>query len=310
MKSSIRRYLIITVAIAIILVITTSPYYLPSQRQTANPKFEPESQIIGHIHSLYVDSVNANLMLLGTHEALFRSNDKGSTWIAVKTRSDVPGDFMAITSDATRKPNILYAIGHGMFVVKSVDGGKTWQTIKQGLTNNDVHAIAIARNDPNILYVWVVDNGLFRSKNGGASWERINDGPPNSNVLALASVNISTGMGGGGIYLYAGTSGGLYRSADCFCGWNKVSNLFDSKTIFSLAVSPTNPSIMFASTSDGVYRSDDAGANWKNVGNGLEGVDVAALTFDASDPNNIYVVNNIGVVYYSNNLGESWARFK
>ncbi|MCS4538758.1 MAG: YCF48-related protein [Thaumarchaeota archaeon] len=308
MKRSIRRYLIITVAIAIIFVITTSPYYLPSQQQTANPKFEPESQIIGHIHSLYVDSVNANLMLLGTHEALFRSNDKGNTWIAVKVGSDEPRDFMAIISDATKKPNILYAIGHGMFVVKSVDGGNTWRTIEQGLTSSDIHAIAIARNDPNMLYVWVVDNGLFRSKNGGASWERINDGPPNSNVLALASVNISTGMGG--IYLYAGTSGGLYRSADCFCGWSKVSNLFDSKTIFSLAVSPTNPSIMFTSTSAGVYRSDDEGANWKKVGNGLEGVDAIALTFDVSDPSYIYAVNNIGVVYYSNNLGESWTRFK
>jgi photosystem II stability/assembly factor-like uncharacterized protein len=277
--------------------------------QVANPKFEPESQVIGHIHSLHVDNTNGNLMLLGTHDALFKSIDKGNTWVAVKVKSDVPSrDFMAIASDAAKKSRALYAAGHGMFVIKSVDRGNTWETIKQGLAGDDVHAIAVASNDSNILYAWVVDRGLFRSKNGGANWERINDGPPNSNLLVLASVNIPTGMGG--IYLYAGTSGGLYRSADCFCGWNKVSNLFDSKTIFSLAVSPTDPKMIFASTSDGVYRSTDAGANWNKLVRGIEGVYLTALAIDVSDPNHIYGVDNIGVVYYSNNLSESWTRLK
>lgn len=284
-------------------------YYPPSQSQTANPKFEPESQIIGHIHSLYVDSANVNLMLLGTHEALFRSIDNGNAWIAVKVKGDVQGrDFMVIASDPARNSKALYAVGHGMFVLKSVDAGNTWETIKQGLTGDDVHAIAIASSDPNTLYAWVVDRGLFRSKNGGANWERVNDGPPNSNVLALASVNIQTGMGG--IYLYAGTSGGLYRSADCFCGWNKVSNFFDSKTILSLAVSPTDPSVIFASTGDGAYRSNDAGVNWGRLVRGLEGVDVVALAFDVSDSKYIYAVNNIGILYRSNDLGDSWTRLK
>jgi len=35
---------------------------------------------------------------------------------------------------------------------------------------------------------------------------------PKGEVKALASVNISTGMGG--IYLYAGTTEGLFRSPD------------------------------------------------------------------------------------------------
>ncbi|MBM3897722.1 MAG: hypothetical protein FJ358_04275 [Thaumarchaeota archaeon] len=289
---------------AIIMIL----YYFPSQPQIAIPRFEPESQIIGHIHSLYVDRTT-NLMLLGTHEALFRSTDKGNIWTTVKLGNEVPSrDFMAIAPAAVKNSKVLYAVGHGMFVVKSIDGGSAWGVIKQGLTSSDVHAIAIAGNDPNILYIWVVDHGLFRNKNAGASWERINDGPPNSNVLALASVNIPIGMGG--IYLYAGTSGGLYRSADCFCGWNKVSNLFDEKTIFSLAVNPSNPNIIFASTSDGFYRSDDGGSQWKNVRKGLEGVTGLALTFDIADSNYIYAVDNVGVVYYSNSLGELWARFR
>lgn len=213
---------------------------------------------------------------------------------------------MAIASDNSKNPKVLYAAGHDMFVIKSIDKGTTWSLINNGLPNGDVHAIVVAANDPNTLYAWVVDAGLFRSRNGGESWQRVDDGPPNSNVVALASVNIPTGMGG--IYLLAGTADGLYASADCFCGWRKVTNLFDSKTVYSLAVHPNDHKIILASTRDGVYMSKDAGANWNKFVRGIEGVYLTALAFDVSDPNYIYGVDNIGVVYYSNNLGESWTR--
>ena len=45
-------------------------------------------------------------------------------------------------------------------------------------------------------------------------WTRQDDGPSNPDVRALSAVNIPTGMGG--IFLYAATSGGLFRGPDCF----------------------------------------------------------------------------------------------
>jgi photosystem II stability/assembly factor-like uncharacterized protein len=106
----------------------------------------------------------------------------------------------------------MYAGGNDLWVVKSTNSGTSWQTVKQGLPKADVHALAIDTRKPQQLYAWVADAGLYRSRDGGQRWQRINDGPPNPTVHTLASVNISTGMGG--IFLYAGTSAGLFFDAD------------------------------------------------------------------------------------------------
>jgi hypothetical protein len=82
----------------------------------------------------------------------------------------------------------------------------------QGLPRTDVHALAVDPHKPQQLYAWVVEHGLYRSQDSGLAWQRVNDGPPNPEVRALASVNIPTGMGG--IFIYAGTADGVFRSPD------------------------------------------------------------------------------------------------
>jgi photosystem II stability/assembly factor-like uncharacterized protein len=309
MRHGISHSLIVTVAIVIVVTTVAGGfYYIQSQPRTERPNLQTKLQVSGHVHFLYVDKDTPTFMLMGTHEGLLRSNDGGKAWATVEVKGEVRSkDFMAISSDNSKNPKVLYAAGHDMFVIKSVDGGITWSLIDKGLPNGDVHTIAVAANDPNTLYAWVVGAGLFRSKNGGESWQRVDDGPPNSNVLALAFVNIPTGMGG--IYLYAGTADGLYRSPDCFCGWNKVTSFFDSKSVYALAVDPTDPKVIFASTKDGLYRSKDGGASWQKLGNG-PGVQIAALTFDSTDPTTIYAASITGLVYRGTDSGNSWVRLR
>lgn len=170
-------------------------------------------QQIGHAHALVVNSTIDSL-LMGTHHGLFESRDEGRTWTPIPIAGGITGrDFMTIAVHP-EDPKTLYAGGHDLGVVKSTDGGRTWADSRHGLGGMDVHALTIDPTDPRKLYAWVIDQGLYRSTDGGNRWHRVNDGPPNPDVRALASVPIPTGMGG--IYLYAGTSDGLFRDADCF----------------------------------------------------------------------------------------------
>jgi photosystem II stability/assembly factor-like uncharacterized protein len=100
-------------------------------------------------------------------------------------------------------------------VFKTTDGGKGWHEVNRGLGGVDVHGLAIDPRDPQKLHAAVRDKGegIFRTTDGGATWVRVDDGP-GGEVKVLASVNISTGMGG--IFLYAGTAAGLQRNPDCF----------------------------------------------------------------------------------------------
>lgn len=169
-------------------------------------------QEIGHLHALLVDAQNGTL-LMGTHHGLYESRDEGKSWKKRALKGNIPGaDFMLLTMDPMN-PKIIYAGGHDLAVIKSENGGASWQRAAKGLPTMDIHALAI---DPanNKLYAWAVDHGLFRSESGAQSWVRVDDGPENPNVTSLTSVPIPTGMGG--IFLYAGTAAGLYRNADCF----------------------------------------------------------------------------------------------
>ncbi len=164
-----------------------------------------------HLHALAVDPRDGAL-LMGTHDGLHRSTDEGKTWMKVAPKGEFPGrDVMAITLDS-KQPEVLYAAGHDLGVVKSADGGRRWLAARAGLPTVDVHALTLDPNDPRKLYAWVDLKGLYRSLDAGRRWARVDDGPENPDVRALLSVNILTGMGG--IYLYGGTSDGLFRSMD------------------------------------------------------------------------------------------------
>lgn len=76
MKHGISYSLITIVAIVVVIIIVGGGfYYTQSQPRTEKPNLQTELRVSEHVHFLYVDKDNPNLMLMGTHESLFRSSD-------------------------------------------------------------------------------------------------------------------------------------------------------------------------------------------------------------------------------------------
>jgi hypothetical protein len=171
------------------------------------------AQHTNHVHTLLVNP-EQNTLLMGTHHGLLESRDDGKTWRKRKLEGALAGtDFMAMVAHP-KKSGVIYAGGHDFGVVKSQNGGFSWEKAANGLPTLDIHGVTIDPTNPSRLYAWAVGHGLFRSENDALSWSRVDDGPENPHVTFLSSVNISTGMGG--IFLYAATAAGLFRSPDCF----------------------------------------------------------------------------------------------
>jgi photosystem II stability/assembly factor-like uncharacterized protein len=64
--------------------------------------------------------------------------------------------------------------------------------------------------------------------------------------------------------LYAGGDTGLFVSQDGGASWEKRNAQEDLPTIWSLAIDPIDPMILFAGTGPaGVYRSQDGGRQWE-----------------------------------------------
>jgi photosystem II stability/assembly factor-like uncharacterized protein len=165
----------------------------------------------GHIHALLVHPKD-DMLLVGTHQGLFRSQDAGVTWARLTPTGEAPGsDFMSLAMQP-QQYSLIYAGGHDLGILRSADFGQTWQRAATGVPSADVHALVVDAHKPQQLYAWGVEHGLYRSQDGGRTWHRAVDGPPNPEVRALASVNIPTGMGG--IFIYAGTADGVFKNTD------------------------------------------------------------------------------------------------
>ncbi len=98
-------------------------------------------------------------------------------------------------------------------------------------------------------------------------------GPEGNRTIAVA------GVPGDPMVNYIGAaSGGLWKTTDGGLNWNPIFDDQDVSSIGSLAITPTNPDIVWVGTGetfvirpahamgDGIYKSEDAGKTWKNMG--------------------------------------------
>lgn len=261
-----------------------------------------------HIHALTFDA-KGNL-LLGTHGGLFKSVDAGKTWQKVEIKGSVNAeDWMSIVADP-RDRNVLYAGGHDLGIIKSMDGGIMWMRADEGIRGTDIHGLTINQRNPEYLFAYSVNNGVFKSKDGGVFWKRMDDGPENPGVRSFGylavqtSMDKSMGWDNWGLLL-AGTSDGLFQSFSCFCGWTKTSEVFNNATVYSLADVESEAEVMYASTKEGVWKTIDAGNTWNQL-EALKGVKITALAIHPQNAKIVIASSEEGVIYKSNDAGKTF----
>ena len=276
----------------------------PHTSETSNAK------IVGahHIHALEYDADGS--LLLGTHGGLFRSVDKGKTWQRVVTKGSVNSDdWMSLVADP-RNRKIIFAGGHDLGVIKSDDNGATWMQADEGIKGTDIHGLAINQRNPELFFAYSVDNGVFKSTDGGASWKRMDDGPENPGVRSFAYMAVQTtmdksmGWDNWGLLL-AGTADGVYQSFSCFCGWTKTTTVFDNTTVYTLATLHKDLHTMYAGTKDGAWKTIDEGHSWHQL-DGVKGLKISAVAINPDNSQEVTASTEDGVVYRSNDAGDSW----
>ncbi len=119
--------------------------------------------------------------------------------------------------------------------------------------------------------------------------------------------------------VYAGSWGaGVFKSQDGGQNWQASNHGLGNLYINSLALDPARPAILYAGTyKNQVYKSIDHGNSWTWSGTGMQDQAIVyAIAIDPLSPNTVYaatrgISNNgnppwNGVVYRSNNAGQTW----
>jgi photosystem II stability/assembly factor-like uncharacterized protein len=121
-------------------------------------------------------------------------------------------------------------------------------------------------------------------------------GPASGNRVAAIA-----GVAGDPSTYYAGaSSGGVWKTTDGGSNWNPIFDKQDVAAIGALAVTPSDPNIVWAGTGeawairdidvggDGIYKSIDAGKTWNNMGLPDAGR-IGRVLVDPRDANSVYV---------------------
>ena len=166
------------------------------------------------------------------------------------------------------------------------------------------------------ILVGTIGQGVMMSGDDGDTWTRI---------------SVRHGMHTDGIVralladprrpetVYAGTDMGLYRTDDAGARWRLLDTPMTGSMVWSLAVDPTDPRVMFAGTgtpsTPGVYRSTDAGTTWEHrpmeIAKECPNVGIprpTGIAVDPTDSRHVWVGLEVDGVRHSTDGGDTWTK--
>ncbi|MBT8053950.1 MAG: glycosyl hydrolase [Xanthomonadales bacterium] len=243
----------------------------------------------GHISMIRIHPENSNIVWVaaqgplwnsGGDRGLYKTIDGGESWTRILEIDEDTGvnEFVMhsanpdviVASSYQRRRHVWTLIngGPGGGVHKTVDGGKTWRKISQGIPGGDLGRIGLAAapSAPNILYAIIEADdkgkGVYRSTDFGESWEKRSDrmtsSPQYYNELyvdpndpdVVYSVDTFTS-----------------RSEDGGKTWSRISIKNRHVDDHALWIDPANSNHLYIGGDGGVYESWDRGENWRHVSN-------------------------------------------
>ncbi len=194
--------------------------------------------------AVYVDPVEHRRIYSGTTEGLFVSDDEGSKWRRLTSDHVIVN---AIQVDPGNNRHILLGTEY-QGILRSHDGGKTWEESNTGFVHRRISWIAADPLASGRFVAGMLSGGggmsLYDDQSRTWMLSLIEPG-----VRILSFLILPDGRG-----KLAGTAQGLYWQSDGSASWKKLTGSVARRTVYSLALDPTNP-VVYAGTDQGIYRA-------------------------------------------------------
>jgi photosystem II stability/assembly factor-like uncharacterized protein len=261
-----------------------------------------------HISKIIIDPKNSDVIYVACpgalwsdskNRGLYKSIDGGKSFnkiLYINEKSgcaDIALDpsntsiLYASTWEFRRKPYAFNSGGNGSGIYKSIDGGKTWKELNNGLPKKPFGraAITLAPSEPNklIAIVEAEKTGLYISNDGGQNWKEQSAivnvvsrpfyfsclviDPKDANRVYRPGFGFSYSDDGGNSF----ADGGGSVHADHHALW----------------INPQYTNQMYLGTDGGVYMSTDRGASWILLAS-LPVPQFYHIAVDNKEPYNVY----------------------
>lgn len=227
------------------------------------------------------------------------------------------------------RANPVRSFGESAFVRRSTNGGETWTSIVNGITNalNTTAFYPPMAADPGTQNrIFLGATTLYVSTNGGNNWGSLPGGnfvfPNTIRAIGIGPASAST------IYVACGAAlNGTVNAANAdqvFVTTNNGATWVERTPQLggdfqAFAVDPNNSNIAyvvsanFSPTGDNIWRTTDAGATWTSISSALPDAPFYDVLLDpgpTTSPTDdvLFASGDLGV-YRSANLGAKWSKF-
>lgn len=227
-------------------------------------------------------------------------------------------------------PNVDPDPWGGLGILKSTDGGETWQVLNEdnGLDFLYVGSLYMHPDDPDILlaatghvagdpafHSWTQQGhspmGVYRTTDGGETWIQVLAPPLDAIATAFSSVEICPHHHD---IVYAGSEHVVFRSEDGGITWQRTNGGSDgwgppgvaAGWPIDMQCDPRDPNRIFANNyKGGNFLSEDGGVTWVNASTGYTGAQLIDVSIDPFNPARVIVAGRSGV-WISEDAGNSW----
>ena len=271
----------------------------------------------GRVNVVVVDPNNPNTIYIGAPAGgIWKSTDAGQNWTPLSDYLPQIG-VSGIAIDHTNSDIIYIATGdkdasdtYSIGVLKSIDGGLTWNTT--GLTFNNTSTVAadifMHPNDPSTLWV-ATSAGLYKTSNGGTTWSNNLSGNVKDLKLKPGNPNV----------VYAVTNNRFYRSTN---GGNSFTMITSGMPTNSgrliIDVTPANPEYVYVLSArtnwshQGLYKSTNSGINFNITENTVDIFEADQAWYDlalaVSDTNPEEVYTGVLNIWKSSDGGNNFTK--
>jgi photosystem II stability/assembly factor-like uncharacterized protein len=247
------------------------------------------------IWSLVQHPVTGTLYAGTSPAGVFRSDDRGETWQASEALWQLPTTrrwcgpippFVSRLKDLALSegdPDLLFGAIEEGWVVRSRDGGSTWEQVDNGIPH-DTHTVRFVPGSPATLVLGTQD-GWLRSTDSGDSWTFANDGLEGRTYTPAPLVTRTsrpgvlfssvTAVGPGDWRRAEGGDAAFCRSDDAGQSWKTLTTGLPQPMAAiprAIAGNPTNPDGYVAGSTDGCLWATDDGESFQALVGGLPGV--------------------------------------
>ena len=295
--------------------------------------------------ALAVDPENENVLYVGGVD-IWKSIDGGSTWTIVAHWYGANGtpyvhadihDLVAVGN------NTVYSLCDGG-IFKTPNGGNNWYDLSNGMAITQYYRFSNAATDSGFILAGAQDNGTSRLSNG--AWEEVHGGDGMEALVDFTSSNIvyaesqggyldhsfdggntwsgiTPGNGGAWVtpfiidpnshahLIYGGTE--IYQTNNYGNSWTQsTSGQTNGNYYQSLAIAPSNSTVIYAATSSQLLKTTDGGNTWSDITGHLP-ASLPSMTYIAvksTDENTLWITcsgfSAGKKVYQSTDGGMSW----